>query len=117
MSMLEYHFIESTVRSHEDKERWLAYLVLKEKYPALTYWSHDGYSCDALADYSKNLVWHDSEIVDWTTKQTISRTEKRFTSYTTSEICDVWMRANGETEKTKNEWLESLLTKSRGKFR
>ena len=117
MNILDYHFIESTIRSHEDKGRWLAYLILKEKYPALTYWSHDGYSCDALADYSKNLVWHDWYIVDWTTKGAIIRTENRFTSCTTPEICDVWMRVNGETEKTKNEWLDSLLVKSRGKSR
>jgi hypothetical protein len=111
MSTLIYHFIYQSVLPEGDKEQWLAYLILKEKYPTLTYLSYDGYSCHGLADYSKNIYWQEEDIIDWKTKKTLARPHKHFVEHTTSEICAVWMQVNGETEETKRLWLESLLRK------
>jgi hypothetical protein len=35
----------------------------------------------------------------------VAKTPKCFWKCTTPEIVDIWMRVNGETYKTKREWL------------
>lgn len=108
MTNLEIHFIQQSILPTPDKEQWLAFLTLKQRYKQLTWLSMDGYSCDGIADYSKNLYWQDRRILDWTDKSVIKETEKKFWEYTTSEICSIWMQVNGETLKTKTEWVWSL---------
>lgn len=103
--LFKKHIIENLLFPAPDSEQWVAYLVLKEKYTELTYWSHDGYSCDALVDYSKGLVWRDKEIIDWETKQIIATSEKSFCKTRTEDIISTWMFFNGETTKTKRNWL------------
>lgn len=73
----------------EDRDRFLAFMFLQSKYPDLTYWSMDGYSCDALADYTKMLVWRDSVLIDWNTKKVIKGL-KNFHKCTMTEIIDIW---------------------------
>ena len=102
---LEFHIIQQSIFPDADKELWTAFLVLKHRYPELTYWSWDGYHCHALADYSINLVWKEDTVLDWTTKETILTTSKKIWDYSTSEVCSIWMRVNGETEKTKRLWI------------
>ena len=104
-SLLEQHVLEQTLFPSEDSEQWLAFVCLKEIYPSLTYWSYDGYYCHALADYSVNLVWLKDEIIDWSTKEVLHKTDKMFWDSSRAEICKVWLRVNGETYKTKREWL------------
>lgn len=99
------HIVENTLFPQPDSNQFTAYLILSRKYPNLTYWSMDGYSCDALADYDKNIVWETDRIIDWSTKEVIGKTPKPFWDCTTPEIVDVWMRVNGETYKTKRDWL------------
>ena len=103
--LFKQHMLEQHLFPLQDSEQFKAYLILLYKYPKLTYWSMDGYSCDALADYEKNLVWEKDNIVDWSTKEVLSKTPKTFWDCTTSEIVDVWMKVNGETYKTKKMWL------------
>lgn len=107
--LFKRHLIEQTLFPAEDKEQWIAYLILKEKYKHITYLSHDGYSCDGLADYTKNIVWTRNEVVDWTTKEILLRAEKKFWECTSTEICTIWMRVSGETYKTKTEWLRTTI--------
>lgn len=80
-----------TYSPHTDRERFLAFMLLKQKYPKLTYWSHNGYDCDALADYSFQVVWDKQEIIDWETKNTFKTTEKSFFDCTMTEIVDTWV--------------------------
>jgi len=104
-ALFKQQIIQSVMFPEQDSEQWVAYLILKQKYHNLTYWSMDGYSCDALADYSKGTVWKDDELIDWVSRQTIAHTTKRFWDCTTEEIVNTWMQLNGETTKTKREWL------------
>lgn len=108
MSNLVKHILQQAIFPDQDCHQWMAFLVLREKYKDLTYLSYDGYSCDGLADYSKNLLWQDNRILDWTDKSVILQTDKKFWEYSTNEICNIWMKVNGETTKTKREWLGSI---------
>jgi hypothetical protein len=103
--LFKQHILEQSLFPSQDSDQFTAYLILKYKYPKLTYWSMDGYSCDALADYDKNIVWNREDIIDWSTKEVMAKTPKCFWKCTTPEIVDIWMRVNGETHKTKREWL------------
>lgn len=109
-ALFKEHILRSVMFPEQDSEQWIAYLILKQKYPSLTYWSMDGYSCDALADYDKGLVWKDNTLIDWESKQTIEHTTKMFWDCTTEEIVNTWMQLNGETRKTKREWLNRMKT-------
>lgn len=65
------HFLDQTLFPSSDKELWLSYLVLKSKYPNITYWSYDGFHVDAIVDYEIKLilVQHAKEqaaIYEWT---------------------------------------------------
>ena len=107
--LFKQHILENALFPQQDSQQYIAYLTLLYKYPALTYWSMDGYSCDALADYSKGLLWERDNITDWSTKEVIYKTVKPFWECTTSEIVCEWMKANGETYKTKMDWLRSVV--------
>ena len=109
-ALFKEHILRSVMFPEQDSEQWIAYLILKQKYPSLTYWSMDGYSCDALADYSKGIVWKDDTLIDWESKQTIEHTTKRFWDCTTEEIVNTWMQLNGETTKAKRDWLNRMKT-------
>lgn len=67
--LFKQHVLENTITPCQDSPQFLAYIILLQKYPNLTYWSMDGYSCDALADYDKNIVWNRDEVIDWSTKE------------------------------------------------
>ncbi len=103
--VLKKHILESTITPGMDGQQFMAYIILSQKYPNLTYWSWDGYHCHALADYSINLVWKDKEVIDWTTKEVIATTDKNFWESDTTTIVQTWMKFNGETTKTKQDWL------------
>jgi len=105
-TLLEQHYIQQALFPDTDSEQWLAYLTLKEVYPELTYWSYDAYHCQALADYSKGIVWDRDKVIDWHTKEVLLTTDKMFWECTRAEICKVWLRVNGETFKTKLRYLE-----------
>lgn len=97
MKTIIHHLIEQTLRPDQDKDQFLAYLILNEIYPSLTYLSYDGFYCHGLADYSKNLVWQDKKIIDHSTKEIILNTETYFTKCTTNDICNIWIKVNGDT--------------------
>lgn len=103
--LFKQHIPENTVTPNSNQ--FLAYIILLQKYPNLTYWTIDGYDCDFLTDYEKNIVWNRDEVIDWSTKEVIAKTPKCFWKCTTAEIVDIWMRVNGETHKTKREWLSN----------
>lgn len=107
-AIFKKHIIENALFPSPDSDRFVAYIILTSKYPELTYWSWDGYSCDALADYSKGLVWRDSEVIDWQTRQIVATTVKSFWDCSTEEILATWMFLNGETTKTKRDWLSQI---------
>lgn len=105
--LIKQHVLQQTFTPEHDSTQFLAYILLSQKYPNLTYWSMDGYSCDALADYNKDIVWDKHSVYEWTTKKPLLTTDKRFWDCTTQEIIDVWTRVNGETTKTKREWIDN----------
>lgn len=104
--LFKKHILENTILPGPDSQQFMAYIILQQKYPHLTYWSWDGYSCDALADYSKGIVWKDNEVIDWMTRQVVAHTTKSFWDCSTTEIVNTWMKFNGETTKTKMDWLK-----------
>lgn len=106
--LFKRHILEQNIMPSSDSHQYVAYLILSEKYHNLTYWSMDGWSCDALADYSVGLVWNRHEVVDWESKEVILTTEKSFWESTTQEIIKTWMKVNGETSTTKTSWLRGL---------
>lgn len=106
--LFKKHMMEQALLPSQDTEQFTAYLILSQKYKNLTYWSMDGYSCDALADYSIGLVWNRKDVIDWKTKEVVYKTNKSFWDCTTKEIVKVWTILNGETTTTKQSWLESL---------
>lgn len=113
MSSLATHLIRQTLFPDQDKPQWMAYLILNQKYPKLTYLSMDGYHCQGIADYSegKMFYWQDryeGGILNWTDKTLIMSPEKDFCDMTTEEIVNVWLDLNGETEESKLAWLSSL---------
>lgn len=108
MSNLKVHVIDQALFPEQDKEQWLAYLILLERYPNLTYLSFNGYHCHGIADYNKGITWQDKLIKDHVSKEVIAVTSAAFMDMTTEEIVKSWMIVNGETEKTKQEWLRSV---------
>lgn len=113
MSNLAVHTIQQALYPDVDKPRWMAYLILYERYPKLTYLSMDGYHCHGIADYSegKMFYWQDryqGGILDWTDKTLIVPLERDFCDMTTEEIVNVWLELNGETEESKINWIRSL---------
>lgn len=91
----------------------MAYMILYQMYPKLTYLSMDGYHCHGIADYSegKMFYWQDcyqGGILNWTDKTLIVPLEKDFCDMTTEEIVNVWTNLNGETEESKVKFLKKL---------
>lgn len=82
----------------EDRDQFLAYMILCQKYPNLTYQSHDGYTCHALVDYSKDICWDGKKIFKWSTKETIRETMKDFCDYSMIEIIDIWIEVMNARE-------------------
>lgn len=60
--LLGEHYFNEIVNPSFDSDRWLAYLVLKQRHPTVSYWSYDGYHVDAIVDYTLNILWEDSSI-------------------------------------------------------
>lgn len=113
MSNLEIHVMQQALFPDIDKPQWLAYLILYQLYPKLTYLSMDGYHCHGIADYSegKMFYWQDrymGGILNWTDKSLIVPLERDFCDMTTEEIVNVWTELNGETEESKKVWLDNL---------
>lgn len=113
MTNLATHFVQQSLFPEPDKPQWLAYLVLNQRYPNLTYLSMDGYHCHGIADYSegKMLYWQDSYkggIVNWVDKTLIYVPVKDFCEMSTEEIIYTWMNVCGETEGSKLNWLNSM---------
>lgn len=106
--LFKKHILENTLLPQPDSQQFMAYIILSQKYPNLTYWSMDGYSCDALADYSIGVVWNREDVIDWKTKEVMFKTGKSFWDSTVQEIINVWTRVNGETTTTKYNWLYTL---------
>ncbi len=104
-TILKKHIFEQMFLPEKDSNQFLAYILLRQKYPSLTYWSVDGYSCDALADYERDIIWDRCSVYEWTTKKILFTTDKQFWDCTAQEIIDVWTRVNGETTKSKREWI------------
>lgn len=113
MSNLEIHVMQQALLPDIDKPQWMAYLILYQLYPKLTYLSMDGYHCHGIADYSegKMFYWQDrykGGIINWTDKTLIMSPPKDFCDMTTEEIVNVWTKLNGETENSKKAWLDNL---------
>lgn len=89
-SVFEKVVLYEAFSTHTDRNQFLAFMFLKKKYPELTYWSHNGYDCDALANYTINIVWNRNEIIDWRTKEKIRTTNKSFYDCSMTEIIDIW---------------------------
>lgn len=113
MDNLSIHVIQQALFPDIDKPQWMAYLILNQLYPKLTYLSMDGYHCHGIADYSegKMFYWQDrykGGILNWTDKTLINVPLKDFCDMTTEEIVNVWLELNGETETSKINFLGTL---------
>lgn len=113
MSNLATHLIQQTLFPDADKPQWLAYVILNEKYPSLTYLSMDGYHCHGIADYSesKMFYWQDrykGGILNWVDKTLALPMSKDFCDMTTEEIVNIWMDLCGETQESKLSWLNII---------
>lgn len=113
MSNLEIHVMQQALLPDVDKPQWMAYMILYQLYPKLTYLSMDGYHCHGIADYSegKMFYWQDryeGGILNWADKSLIVPIEKDFCDMTTEEIVSIWTDLNGETEDSKLSWLNNL---------
>ena len=107
---LAKHTIDQALNSDTDKECWMAYQVLKVRYPSLTYQYHNGYHCDGLVDYVKGVQWNGGdEIIDVKTREALLTTNTPFYNMKTEEIVNTWMRVVGETATTKQSWLMKLF--------
>lgn len=73
-----------------DSEAWVAYLILLEKYPNLTYQSWDGFHCHGICDYSVTppMVWIDTRLINWETKEQFPIVD--FSGQTTRDIIKMW---------------------------
>lgn len=109
--LFKAHLIEQLVLPSEDSEQWVAYVVLKQRYPNLSYWSYDSWSCHALIDAKSLIIWDGTKVYNFETKEVIEITEKAFNHSTSREIIDVWTRINKETSETKQAWVKSYMTK------
>jgi len=106
---LAKHTIDQALHPDTDKECWMAYQVLKVRYPSLTYQSHNGYHCDGLVDYVKGVQWNYDKLLDTKTDEVLLTTDEPFHSMKTEEIVNTWMRVVGETATTKKSWLRKLF--------
>jgi len=94
-TILEGHLINEAFTPSLDHNAWVAYLVLNQRYPKLTYWSYDGYHVHALADYTNDLVWRDNKLIRWSTKEELV-TIQEFCDSPTSYITNTWVRVVNE---------------------
>ena len=108
LKSLGSHFLQQTLYPDTDKEQWLAYLTLKEKYTSLTCQSMNGYHCEGIADYDKGIRWEYDKVVDLESKEVILKTEP-FHTIPSEVIVNTWMKVMGETTKTKRLWWWSKL--------
>lgn len=112
LEQLAYHTLEQTLRPSTDKEAWLAYLQLRVFYPNITYISMDGYSCDGIADYTRDASWIGNQIVKWSTWHkdlvVLHTSEKEFWDMSTGEIVNTWNSVVGLTEDQINNRLEGV---------
>lgn len=85
------HMVDQHTSPDTDSDLWVAYIILLEKYPNLSYWSYDGYHAHALCDYSLKTpyVWKGSSIINWETKETDYLTFD-IESLTSREIIKIW---------------------------
>ena len=112
LEQLAYHALEQTLRPSTDKEAWLAYLQLRVFYPNITYTSMDGYSCDGIADYSRDVSWIGKQIVKWSTwhkdSVVLYTSEKDFWDMGTSDIVTTWNSVVGLSENQISARLEGI---------
>lgn len=115
LEQLAYHTLSQTIRPEPDKEGWLAYLQLRVFHPSITYTSMDGYSCDGIADYTKDASWIGKQIVKWSTWNSwykdgivLHTSEKDFWDMSTEDIVKTWNSVVGFTEEVVNTRLEGI---------
>lgn len=85
------HMIAEAYQASADHNAWVAYLVLLERFPNLTYWSWDGYHVHGLADYSADVVWRDNLIIRWSDKKEVAIVEDFYTA-STNTITNTWVK-------------------------
>lgn len=90
-----YHLVSHSLFTDDDSEQFLSFIVLKHFYPNLTYWSWNGYSVSAFADYSKDLVWRDNQLVKWSTKEIINEMPD-FHKSNRPALTQAWVKACGD---------------------
>lgn len=91
--------IHETFTKGDDREVFLAFMFLKEKYPSLTYQSYDGYTCTALVDYDKKLLWDRDLITNTDSGEVVIKVEKDIWKCSMTEIVDRWVGLVEEREK------------------
>ena len=117
--LLLMHFVDQTLFPQKDKELWLAYALLSNRYPTVVYWCIDTFHVEAIVDYKYNLIlgqrhkefsklstWEGE--FDWDKLTTIHSFNKDIDSLTTHEIVTAWMEATGETKESKQAYVRSL---------
>ena len=112
LERLAYHTLSQTLKPEPDKEGWLAYMQLLVFHPNIKYTSMDGYSCDGIADYTKDASWIGKQIVKWSTwhkeRVILHESDKEFWNLSTEEIVKTWNSVVGFTEEVVNSRLEGI---------
>lgn len=89
--LLGIHYFNEVLKPSRDSNSWLAYLVLREIYPSINYWSYDGFHVDALVDYSRNILWEDDEVKSIDRSVVYRDVQYLYTS-STEYILQEWVR-------------------------
>lgn len=113
------HFLDQTLFPSSDKELWLSYLVLKSKYPNITYWSFDGFHVDAIVDYEMKLIlaqrgkeqatiYEWTGLFEWEEVRAVYSFNKDLYKLCSSEVVNYWMGFVGETTESKRKWISNF---------
>jgi len=113
------HFLDQTLFPSSDKELWLSYLVLKSKYPNITYWSYDGFHVYAIVDYEMKLIlaqrgneqaaiYEWTGLFEWEKVRVVHSFDEDLYKLCSSEIVNCWMGIVGETVESKRKWVSTF---------
>ena len=95
LELLGLHTVKQLLSPEKDRQQWIAFQHLRVLYPELVYTSIDGYTCDGIADYYRDLSWIHKNIYVWSTwnkdNTVIYKGDKDFWDMNSDEIFNVWI--------------------------
>lgn len=118
-NLLLMHFVDQTFSPSKDKELWLAYAVLNNKYSAVVYWCVDTFHVEAIVDQEHKLIlaqrhggqaelskWEGD--FEWDKLSPLHSFNKHIDTLTTTEIVNAWMQVMGETKESNQAYVNNF---------